>query len=149
MAAENKKGKTKSNEEILEGFQTLRAEQRHMVNKLSEMEMELLEHKMVIESLKTIEESRKCFRMIGGVLCERTVKDVLPNLISNSEQLAKYVDTLTEQLKKKGLELNEYKEKFNIRIRGHDELPTSSESSKEETNQKARTGNVLVVNNPV
>ncbi|KAJ8893599.1 hypothetical protein PR048_006199 [Dryococelus australis] len=148
MAVEGKKAKTKSNEEILEGFQALRAEQRHMVNKLSELEMELLEHKMVIESLKNIEEGRKCFRMIGGVLCERTVKDVLPNLISNSEQLAKYVDNLNEQLKKKGQELNDYKEKFNIRIRGHDELPTS-EPSKEESNQKTRTGNVLVVNNPV
>lgn len=35
----------KSNEEIFAGFQSLRNEQRVMANKLSEMEMELNEHK--------------------------------------------------------------------------------------------------------
>ena len=47
MATEGKKSKTKgkSNEEIFSGFQQLRGEQRHMANKLSEMELELHEHK--------------------------------------------------------------------------------------------------------
>lgn len=35
----------KSNEEIFAGFQSLRNEQKLMANKLSEMEMELNEHK--------------------------------------------------------------------------------------------------------
>lgn len=43
-----KKGsKPKSNEEILMGFQKLRSEQRFLSNKLSEMELELHEHKLV------------------------------------------------------------------------------------------------------
>lgn len=50
MASEKKSTKasskdTKSNEQILSEFQTLRNEQRMMANKLSEMEMELNEHK--------------------------------------------------------------------------------------------------------
>lgn len=53
MASEKKSGKTsskggKSNEEIFAGFQTLRNEQRMMANKLSEMEMELNEHKYAL-----------------------------------------------------------------------------------------------------
>lgn len=31
--------------------------------------------------------SRKCFRLVGGVLVERTVKEVLPALESNKEQV--------------------------------------------------------------
>jgi len=31
-------------------------------------------------SLKSMEPSRKCFRMLGGVLAERTVGEVLPGL---------------------------------------------------------------------
>ena len=30
---------------------------------------------------------RKCFRMVGGVLVERTVKEVLPALTSNRDQV--------------------------------------------------------------
>lgn len=40
-----KGGKAKSNEEIFAGFQTLRAEQRQLANKISELEMDLNEHK--------------------------------------------------------------------------------------------------------
>ncbi|KAJ4441507.1 probable prefoldin subunit 2 [Periplaneta americana] len=143
MATDSKKSKAKgkTNEEIFNGFQALRGEQRHMANKLSEMELELHEHKIVIDTLKEVDGNRKCFKMVGGVLCERTVKEVLPVLISNRDQLAKFIESLTEQLSKKGQEVNEYKDKYNIKIRGQDE-----HSSEAEGDKKPRTGNVLVVN---
>ena len=42
---------------------------------------------MVIENLKDVDPERKCFRLVGGVLVERTVKDVLPALCSNRDQV--------------------------------------------------------------
>ena len=39
------KNAAKSNEEIIQGFQKLRGEQRQLVSKLSELEMDLNEHK--------------------------------------------------------------------------------------------------------
>lgn len=42
---------------------------------------------MVIENLKDVAPERKCFRLIGGVLVERTVKEVLPALTSNRDQV--------------------------------------------------------------
>ena len=44
-------------------------------------------HRIVIDALKKVDEGRKCFRMIGGVLVERTVKEILPALQLNSEQV--------------------------------------------------------------
>ena len=42
---------------------------------------------LVIETLKKTAPDRKCFRMVGGVLVERTVKDVLPALEYNHKQV--------------------------------------------------------------
>lgn len=40
----------------------------------------------MIETLNEVDGNRKCFRMIGGVLVERTVKEVLPSLENNKEK---------------------------------------------------------------
>ncbi|XP_012219064.1 prefoldin subunit 2 [Linepithema humile] len=141
MASEKKPPKTKNAEEILTEFQTLRDEQRMCVKKLSEMEMELNEHKIVIDTLKNVDPKRKCYRMIGGILCERTVEDVMPALVTNKEQLAKVIDALNDQVTKKGIEINEYKEKHNIRIRGQDDLQRQDENSNKEAKR-----NAIVVN---
>lgn len=39
--------------------------------------------RLVIDSISPLEPERKCFRMVGGVLVERTVKEVLPALETN------------------------------------------------------------------
>merc|ERR1711976_537751 len=112
-------------EQIIAGFQELRNQQRAIVNKISELEMERKEHDLVIETLKDIEPERRCFRMVGGVLVERTAKEVLPALQNNYESIGKVLETLSSQLHSKGQEINEYKEKYNLRIRGEDEAASN------------------------
>jgi chaperonin cofactor prefoldin len=51
----------------------------------------------VLETLKPLAEDRKCFRMINGVLVERTVKDMVPALETNSDGLKKVLDDLLKQ----------------------------------------------------
>ncbi|XP_050479938.1 probable prefoldin subunit 2 [Bombus huntii] len=147
MASDKKSGKsskgTKSTTEILSEFQMLRNEQRAMANKLSEMEMELNEHKIVIDTLKNIDPKRKCYRMTGGVLCERTVEDVMPALVTNKEQLIKVIDALNDQLTKKGLEINEFKEKHNIRIKGQQDM---QQRQGEDKDSKEAKRSAVVVN---
>lgn len=53
----------------------------------------------------------------------------------------KVIDTLNDQLTKKGIEINEYKEKHNIRIRGQDDI----QQQEEDTNKEAKR-NAIVVN---
>ncbi|KAF7989671.1 hypothetical protein HCN44_008345 [Aphidius gifuensis] len=132
----------KSNEDILAGFQSMRNDQRTMASKLTEMETELNEHKVVIDTLKNVDPKRKCYRMVGGILCEQVVDEVLPSLLLNRDQLIKVIATLQDQLEKKGVEINDYKEKNNIRIRGIDEL----QQTEEEPASKEPKRNALVVN---
>uniref|UniRef100_A0A493T2D5 Prefoldin subunit 2 n=1 Tax=Anas platyrhynchos platyrhynchos TaxID=8840 RepID=A0A493T2D5_ANAPP len=76
---------------------------------------------LVIETLREVDVTRRCYRMVGGVLVERTVKEVLPALESNLEQISKILESLSQQLQAKGRELTEFREKHNIRLLGEDD----------------------------
>lgn len=69
-----------------------------------------------------MEEDRKCFRLVGGVLCARTVKEVLPQLSNNKEHLEKLITIGTEQLTNKGIEINKFKDEHNIKIKGQETI---------------------------
>ncbi|XP_059210845.1 prefoldin subunit 2 [Centropristis striata] len=110
-----------SAEQVVSTFQRMRQEQRGMASKSAELEMEVNEHSLVIETLKEVDPSRKCFRLVGGVLVERTVKEVLPALETNKEQISKIIESLNTQMQTKGRELTEYRERYNIRLMGEGE----------------------------
>ncbi|KAH8314709.1 hypothetical protein KR074_011445 [Drosophila pseudoananassae] len=133
-----------SQEAIVAQFQQLRNEQRNLANSLNTLEMDLREHKTVIETLESADPERKCFRLIGGVLCERTVKEVLPQLVENKDFIAKTITMVTEDLSKKGSELNKFKEDNNIKIRGENLVTDASKGS--DAAEKAENRNVLVSN---
>lgn len=86
--------------------------------------------------------------MIGGVLCERTVKDVLPQLNDAKEQLEKLIGQRQEQLTTKGVEINKFREKHNIKIKGQDDGPTVSapEPSTVADDAEENRNHVLVAN---
>ncbi|XP_072166197.1 prefoldin subunit 2-like [Diadema setosum] len=126
-ATKNSNAKNLSSEQIIAGFNQLRQEQRALVSKIAELESDQNEHRLVLETLKEVDGERKCFRLVGGVLVERTVKDVIPALTHNKEQIEKLTENLTKQMEMKGREINEYREKHNLRVRGEQpsEQPTS------------------------
>lgn len=95
----------------------------------------------VIDTLKTVDENRKCFRLIGGVLAEQTVKETLPNLIVNRDQLEKLIENGKEQLTKKGIEINKFKEEHNIRVKQDGDL---TEPPKADAAASSGKSNVLV-----
>jgi len=43
--------------------------------------------RLVIDTLKPLDPQRKCFRLVGGILVERTVTEVLPTLEKNHESV--------------------------------------------------------------
>lgn len=64
---------------------------------------------LVLETLEPLPEDRKCFRMINGVLVERTVKDVIPALKTNSDGLRKVLEDLVKQYNAKQVEMEKWK----------------------------------------
>lgn len=71
-------------------------------------------NRLVLETLVPLPEDRKCFRMINGVLVERTVKDVVPALQTNADGLKKVLDDLVKQYKSKQEELEKWKVRESI-----------------------------------
>ena len=65
--------------------------------------------RLVLETLEPLPGDRKCFRMINGVLVERTVQDVIPALKTNAEGLKKVLEDLVKQYKLKQDELDKWK----------------------------------------
>lgn len=142
---ETKKGKSTgglSQDQIIMKFNQMRQEQRIVVNKISELEAEVHEHSIVIETLKNVDPSRKCFRMVGGILSERTVNEVLPALQQNKSQIEEVIEKLKGQLEERGKELNKFVEEHNIQIRGGDKSSDASKAGNSSSNRA--TSGVLV-----
>ncbi|KJZ80602.1 Putative prefoldin subunit 2 [Hirsutella minnesotensis 3608] len=89
---------------------------QQMAQKIGDIEQEAEEHRLVLETLEPLSEDRKCFRLINGVLVERTVKDVAPALKTNQEGLRKVLDDLVKQYKAKQDELDKWKKKNNVQV---------------------------------
>merc|ERR1712064_118067 len=87
-----------SKEEIVQGFQQLCQMQRQLHQKLAEIKQERGEHELVADTLRKAEPESKAWRLVGGVLTERTVGEVLPALESQIENLSTVIKTLEEQM---------------------------------------------------
>jgi prefoldin subunit 2 len=64
-------------EEVVQKAAKLFQEQGNLQDTLMKLEIQIQEHKVVLESLEKLEPSRRCFRRMSGVLVERTVGQVL------------------------------------------------------------------------
>ncbi|CZT03027.1 hypothetical protein WAI453_012236 [Rhynchosporium graminicola] len=89
---------------------------QQIASKIGDVESEAEEHKLVLETLEPLPGDRKCFRMINGVLVERTVKDVIPALKTNSEGLRKVLEDLVKQYNGRQMEMEKWKKKNNIQV---------------------------------
>jgi len=107
--------------QIIAQFKQLNAEYQSLSSKVSELELELHEHDLVIGTISKLESSRKCFRLIGGVLVERTVGEVLPAVIKNKEGISEIIQALSKQMEEKMKELNEFKHTHKIQVRDSNE----------------------------
>lgn len=65
----------------------LREQCTDIASKVNAMEMDKTEHTLVIQALEPLPKERKCFRMIGNVVVERTVAEVLPAVQKNRDQV--------------------------------------------------------------
>jgi prefoldin subunit 2 len=110
------KTKKLTDQEITAQFNTMKTELQNIAQKIGELESEVDEHKAVIDTLSPLNGDRKCFRLVNGVLLERTVKDVLPALQTNHDGVKNVMDNLVHSYKTKEEEFIAFQKEHNIKI---------------------------------
>jgi prefoldin subunit 2 len=105
-----------SNEDLQAQYNTFKATLQQLSQKIGQLESEADEHKLVLETLKPMVRDRKCFRMVGGVLVEKTVGEVIPMLETNAQGLNRVLTTLMEDYKKTESELQSWQKKNKVQI---------------------------------
>jgi len=107
---------TKRQQDLQTQYTNYKNALQQLAQKIGDVEQEAEEHKLVLETLEPLPGDRKCFRMINGVLVERTAKDVIPALRTNAEGLKKVLDDLVKQYKNRQDELEKWKKKNNVQV---------------------------------
>uniref|UniRef100_A0A7N0VC87 Prefoldin subunit 2 n=1 Tax=Kalanchoe fedtschenkoi TaxID=63787 RepID=A0A7N0VC87_KALFE len=121
-------------------YSAMRSELNQLYSKITELEMEVREHTLVINAIQPLDPSRRCYRMIGGVLVERTIKEVLPAVQRNKEGIEEVIARLNEALEKKKKDISDFENKYKIRIRKPDGETKDEGGKKEGTAQGVLVG---------
>jgi len=96
-------------EVIINTYKQMSAECQQTALKINELSQEKDSHRLVIENLSKLEPERKAFRLIGGVLVQRTVGEILPIVQTNYEGIKELISKLEANLATKDKDRNDYK----------------------------------------
>ncbi|EGR34538.1 prefoldin subunit 2, putative [Ichthyophthirius multifiliis] len=80
-----------------------------------DIEEEKRENTLVLDTIKNLENDRKCWRLVGGVLVERTLGEVVQSLKENVEVFDKTGITYQTALQNKEKALLEFENQYNLR----------------------------------
>ncbi len=68
-------------------YRDLMAECQQLMTKVADLESDRNEHILVEDTLKPLDGGRRAYRLVGDVLVERTVAEVLPSITQNKNNV--------------------------------------------------------------
>jgi len=137
---DEQKEESLTEQEIISRYQLMRQECQQIVTKVSELEFEANEHRLVINTISSMDPDRKAFRLISGVLVEQTVGEVLPAVEQNLEGITKILQGLKETLARKDTEAYAWKQKYGIRTQREMEAQSKKASKQSESASPTSSG---------
>ena len=129
-------------QEIVQNYNNMRAEIQEMTSKINELDTERNEHALVVRNLTPLDPNRRCYRSIGGVLVERTVKEVLPLIQKNLDQIDSWIKARTDKLKEKEKECDEFRARYNIGL-GQSSKDEEQQQQQEEGKEQKKNQGIL------
>ncbi|KAH9586259.1 Prefoldin beta-like [Trypanosoma melophagium] len=116
MTSSNNANNNLSEEAIVQRYQQMRQECLTLVSRISELENELHEHKLVADALRPLNGDRRCHRLVGGALIERTVADILPELEENINAIQEAVEQINKRLTERQTAMEEFARKHGVKV---------------------------------
>jgi prefoldin subunit 2 len=92
-------------------------EREGLANGLIQREQDVDSHNLVIKTLEQQEPTRRAWRLVGDVMVESTVEEVLPATQKNRDNLATVAQSMRKQLEAKSKEVLAFQEKYKIRVK--------------------------------
>eukprot|EP01059_Diplonema_ambulator_P001546 TRINITY_DN11306_c0_g1_i1.p2 TRINITY_DN11306_c0_g1~~TRINITY_DN11306_c0_g1_i1.p2 ORF type:complete len:163 (+),score=71.26 TRINITY_DN11306_c0_g1_i1:63-491(+) len=114
MSGDGKEEPQLSQEELQGKYSYMKQEYEQYAMKIAEMEGEKHEYNLVLTALEPLEDDRKCYRLVGGVLVERTANEVKPALKESIVKIDEVLEKLNAAAASKQKELQEFTEKHKI-----------------------------------
>jgi prefoldin subunit 2 len=92
-------------------------EQEGLASAVIQREQDTESHSLVIKTLEQQDATRRAWRLVGDVMVESTVAEVLPATQKNRDNLTHAAQALRKQLEAKRREVLAYEKKYNIRMK--------------------------------
>ena len=79
-------------------YKQLQQETQVLVSRILEIDDERKENVLVLDAIKELEDTRKCWRLVNGVLFEKTKVDLVPELETEIANIQNVIDQLSNAL---------------------------------------------------
>ncbi|KAJ1455671.1 Prefoldin [Pelagophyceae sp. CCMP2097] len=122
-------------DDVIRIFKQQKREAQHMIAKISELEHELGEHELVMTSVAKLAPERKAFRLVGGVLVEQTVGEVIPKITENQTNIQKTLEQLKTMLQNKQDQAAAWKDKYGIRTQQEHDVESKTREAAGQPNK--------------
>eukprot|EP01092_Planopodium_desertum_P006893 TRINITY_DN28203_c0_g1_i2.p1 TRINITY_DN28203_c0_g1~~TRINITY_DN28203_c0_g1_i2.p1 ORF type:complete len:178 (-),score=17.67 TRINITY_DN28203_c0_g1_i2:107-601(-) len=119
-------------QQIARTYEYLQAEYQAIAERIGELDSDRHSHSLVVTAIKDMDPKRRCFRMVGDVLVERTVEEVLPAVKENMKGIEELIERFTDQLTEKEKQIADFQSKFGIRKAGKSEETTATVKKEED-----------------
>ena len=100
-----------------ERFNKLRQELKELQTKSVQFELDLQQHERVLETISTLPDDRKTYRLVGEVLVQMPAKEARAALEQQKNSLKELTATFREKTKVKEEEIVKFQKDNNIQIR--------------------------------
>ena len=110
-----------------------------IAQQIANLETQLEEHNLVLNTIKGMDDSRTCYRLIGGVLVEKNVGKVRPEVVDQTKRLAAVVGQMRQQIQKLESDADAIQKKY-----GYQDKPMSGGASSSSAAASSSSAGILV-----